>query len=73
MPLVQKCQAPGEATTVLLDLEKQRLDILLILIVVGIDGRMAYKVRCSGNLASWWWLVIEAESNSIKVPGIRCQ
>jgi hypothetical protein len=37
MPFVQESQAAGEATTVLLNLEKQRLDVLLVFIVVGVN------------------------------------
>ena len=51
MPFVQESQAAGEATTVLLNLEKQRLDVLLVLVVVGVDRGMAHEVGCSGDLA----------------------
>ena len=73
MPFVQESQAAGEATTVHLNLEKQRLDILLIFVVVGVDRGMAHEVGRSGDLALWWCFVVEAESYGVEVPVMMCQ
>jgi len=56
-----------------LNLEKQRLDVLLILVVVGVDRSMAHEVGRGGDLALRRCFVAEAKSYSIKVSGRRCQ
>jgi hypothetical protein len=58
---------------VLLDLEKQRLDVLFVLVVVGVDRGMAYEVGCGGDLTVGRCFVIEAKSYGIEVPGTMCQ
>jgi hypothetical protein len=58
---------------VLFNLEKQRLDVLLVLVVVGVDRGMAYEVGCGGDLAMGWCFVVEAKSYGIEVPGMMCQ
>lgn len=66
-PLVEELQATRETAAVLLDLEQQGLDVLLVLVVVGVDRSVAHQVGGGGDVAAGRDFVAEAEAYCVEV------
>lgn len=68
LPLRHEGHRPGPfAVAVLLKFEEERLDELLIFVVVGINGAVADNVGRGGDVAAGGRRVLEAEADSIEV------